>query len=800
VNKAAFFPWRPCGRWILLHPAFITAALVTLYLLVCPPEPRILPDDSPGPVDLAGYIRTLPEIREDHVYFEVTPIESSLRGEPFETHGRVGVWVRSSLAEPADYFDPPLRVAERVVLRTHLTAPTHYLVPGVTDARRQAFARGRYFRASLKSPALLDRLGPELGAFPQLLRWTGSYLEQFRGYCRASLDPLTASWVEALVLSLGSSLPPEEWQRAAETGLIHLFVVSGLHVSVILGTCHLLLRRLGPVGPLLSVAGVWAYIALLGFPPPATRAAAMISLGYAARQLGVGSGGLNGLGVAAILVIGMHPAVAGSRSFHFTFAGVTALLLLAAPAVRAAAALLGGVRDAGSDRLTTGQDSNSVRRRWLRFQVEARLCFIPELLRFLKWTTRPLLYLSGLALASGSIFVFLFPLTLHHTNYATYLSAAANLIVLPFFTLFLPAAFALLALHPLPPAGLLCPLLDQMALLFDRMLHLAETLPGTWSAAHPDFPETLLYYTLLLLLLWRLTGPRRLLVVALPVLLVLLITTASPPEDRNGTLTITLLDVGQGDAIHVAYPDGSDAFFDIGGSRFEAVNHLLARRVIARYLWSRRVRGLDFVVLSHPESDHSGTLPFLARAVPINSILCFDPPGIIAAPVVQLQAGLQFIHGRTAHTVLYPDIDNAPRDSPNDRSLVLLLEFGDFSFLFTGDAGTDVERRLADQIRPITILKIAHHGSLTSSSIRFLRAVQPVAAVISAGRRNPFGHPHPRVLERLEREGVPAFSTASLGSLRISTDGRQVGLSRFAGEERFEELLAFTLPRALPAD
>jgi len=144
---------------------------------------------------------------------------------------------------------------------------------------------------------------------------------------------------------------------------------------------------------------------------------------------------------------------------------------------------------------------------------------------------------------------------------------------------------------------------------------------------------------------------------------------------------------------------------------------------------------------------------------------------------------MHFTLGGVEHRVIHPSPNDKSLDS-NDQSLVVEIRFGAFSALLTGDVSAAVERTIRDRLNPVDVLKVAHHGSRTSTSADLLKAVRPRIALISAGRRNAFGHPHPTVLSRLSQADVSTFSTAEWGTLRVRTDGETWSLLRYSRETK----------------
>ncbi len=250
----------------------------------------------------------------------------------------------------------------------------------------------------------------------------------------------------------------------------------------------------------------------------------------------------------------------------------------------------------------------------------------------------------------------------------------------------------------------------------------------------------------------------------------------SPPHK---TLQVTVLDVGQGESIHLRYPNGKHALIDTGGSwgRASGSSQFVGERLVAPYLWKQGCRQLAYVLLTHPHTDHVQGYEFLKQAFRIEELLYSDPGrSYFTSPHRQLAAGDTFVLGGVHHRVLHPSPPQLDADSKldaNDRSVVLLLRYGQFSMLFTGDITTTVERQLARHLPAVTVLKAAHHGSSSSSSDVFLKVVQPTVALISAGRKNAFGHPAPSTLARFRDSRIIVLSTSRWGSLRIETDGEQ---------------------------
>jgi competence protein ComEC len=216
-------------------------------------------------------------------------------------------------------------------------------------------------------------------------------------------------------------------------------------------------------------------------------------------------------------------------------------------------------------------------------------------------------------------------------------------------------------------------------------------------------------------------------------------------------------------------------------------------RRVAPELWRQGVRRLDALVVSHAHPDHAGGVPFLLRAFDVDAswegpAALRDPAwqrldtALVAAGVrrIAMARGARFDWDGASLSVLGPPPPRAPPlRVRNQDSLVVDVQFGEVHILLTGDVTGDAERAL--RLPRAEVVKVPHHGSRTSSSPFFTRATRPRLAVVSSGARNPFGHPHPEVLERYRAQGALVERTDRDGSVHVATDGRRVWV-RVSGE------------------
>lgn len=260
-------------------------------------------------------------------------------------------------------------------------------------------------------------------------------------------------------------------------------------------------------------------------------------------------------------------------------------------------------------------------------------------------------------------------------------------------------------------------------------------------------------------------------------------------EWMNKELKVWVFDVGQADAIFIETPEGEQILVDAGSN-----GSILTKLGQVMLPWDRII---DAVIVTHPHADHEGGLPEVLARYKVGTIYETGVLGYydLQQAVRELAEGqgteIRLVSegilppsygaygggmGRGPMTIeiLAPDtnLQNKKIDNLNEASIVLLLTYGETSILLTGDAPIDEESQIFDDLsEPIDVLKIAHHGSVTSTSGNFLETVLPRYVIISVGDDNDYGHPHPATLERLRLRGIEIFRTDLDGDILITSTG-----------------------------
>jgi competence protein ComEC len=600
--------------------------------------------------------------------------------------------------------------------------------------------------------------------------------------------------MQALLIGQSFQLQRVWTEAYRSTGTFHALVISGTHVAILAAFFLFLLRLCfvpESVAMLVTVLAAWLYAMMTGWMAPCTRAAAGLTLFLIASFFYRERRPLNLLAAVALGFLVADPEQLFDASFQLTFLAVAFLGAFATPLIAATSMpLAAGLRDLSAK----SRDLHLVPR-VAQFRIEMRLLI--ETLRLpaalVTGPLRVLFFAYEITLISAVIQLGLaLPIVVYFHRLGLS-GLSANTFVVPLMGLVLPVGF----LAVFTGWHWLAKLAGVLLTLSQKVVFYHAGIEPNWRIPTPPLWLGVAFsLALIVAAVWR----TRWGAAFVAVLLGLLVWHPFAPEVHPGELELTMIDVGQGDSLFVVFPDGNRMLLDGGG--IPGFGHVVRSKmdigedVVAPYLWDRGIRTVDIVALSHAHEDHSGGLPSLIAdfhprevwtgATPESPEWAAVRDKAIAmhAKIVPLHAPAEFAFGGAKVEVLAPTLDYLPLDEPkNDDSLVLRVTFGERSLLLTGDVERPIEREMLSngEVRPTDVLKVAHHGSRTSSTEQFLGAVHPAFALISAGFENSYGHPHPLVLDRLREHHVGILRTDRNGLITIRTDGHRLRVETHAG-------------------
>jgi competence protein ComEC len=606
---------------------------------------------------------------------------------------------------------PPLAVGQRIGVQARLERPLGFRDPGVFDAAARLARDGIHVTGSASATRVVP-LEPPAPPWPARVR--GRALAAFAEW----LPPASAGLLGGLVLGQRTALPVDVQDAFRRAGIFHVLAVSGFNVALLAGAVWTLARAAGGgrrTAAAGGIAAVLGFAAVVGLEPSVVRATVMAVLVLVGVLLDREPSVTNGLALAALAILLARPEDLLDPGFQLSFAATAGIV--AAPMPRGA--------------------------------------------------------LAGALAVSLAAQLAVLPVTLVHFNQLSTVGIVANLAAVPLAgaatVLGLVAALAA-ATSDLAAAavfGAVWPLL----LLLRGVAALAAGVPGAVVYLPAPGAAAVAAYAAALALglaAWHRRGERRargaLAALATAALACAAVLAARPVLTRgDGRLHVTVLDVGQGDAIVVETPDGRAVVVDAGPGgpwRLDA-----GERAVAPFLWNRGVLALHAALTTHADVDHAGGMAALRRRFAVTET--WDET-----------TGPRHVGG-ALFTPLAADVAAGTR---NDRATMLRVELGLASVLLASDVEAAGERALLDAGVPLaaTVLKVGHHGAATSSTAPFLAAVAPSVGVVSVGARNPYGHPDAGALARLAAAGARVYRTDRDGAVLVETDGRTLDVTRWS--------------------
>jgi len=730
-----------------------------------------------GIVEIQGMVAEEPDIRDKYCLLTFFASEIIVNGEKEEVSGTALIRVPRY---PIYHYGDVLKITGG------LETPHQF-----EDFDYESYLARQRIYSIIYYPAVevLDR-----GQGLKPLQWIYSLRERLSASLARALPEPQGSLAQAILLGLRGNIPDSIYEAFSRTGTAHLLAISGLHISIIIAMFLsfgiLVFGRRRSIYIWLTLVLIWLYALLAGMHPPIIRATIMGSLFLIAEYLGRQRSAIIALAFAAAVMVGIQPHLLWSVSFQLSFLAMAGLVLLypyfQAWGRKGVASLFGArekIADAGN-MITDGFAATL-----------AAIVAVGPLIAYnfgvVSLVALPATFFSLPALPFIIVTSALVAFTGLLASLAAQILGWLAWLFLSYLV-FLVQGFDALPYSSLEVAtvptwhiwGYYAILAGVIAFLNHRkqLADFSSRLTSGIKKVAEGIPKPRLVFSTKWLIL-------PLLVVAILVWSVALTT----PDDK---LHVSFLDVGQGDAILIQTPNGQDILID-GGPDPQKISLELSKKLP---FWDRTI---DLMVCTQPQADHiTGLVEVLHRyevkqvlepGVPYDSDIYQEWLRLVEDKGIEYnvaQAGQEIDLGNGIKiAVLNPPVtlyEGTSHDVDNN-GVVLKLSWDKVSFLFTADIREEVEFELIGQRANLrsTVLKVAHHGSKTSTTAQFLAAVDPEVAVISVGADNPFGHPSSEVVERLmDRLGEDnVYRTDEDGTIEFITDGERLWLRSTRSEE-----------------
>jgi competence protein ComEC len=668
----------------------------------------------------------------------------------------------------------PLRPGEKIRFPARLRTFRSFRNPGHYDYEKSMTFAGFTCAAAVNDGRYIVPMGP--GKLPYFQEFIERLQAPVRTFFRESVDHQNAVLFRALILGERQGIDHNLREKFNRSGLGHLLAVSGLHIGLVAWAAFFIFKwglsrsyslilaiDIRKWSAFLTCFPVIGYTLLAGCRVPSQRAMIMVLAYLISLILGKEKEVWSTLSLAGLVILFLDPGAIFTPSFQLSFVAVTGILWLT-PSI---------LNKVGHNKQAPTEN-----------HAFARSVFT---------------YAIGLAAVSASAIYFLLPLTTYYFHRIPLVSIPANLTTIPILGLWIL------------PLGLLSvlalPLSSQLADFFlkcgtwglDVMMEIIRfwsslSWASIWSFT-PNFFEISLFYAFTFFAFF--SRRRRWARLGLAAMVFLIIIDGAFWVHRvgfNRDLEVIFLDVGKGNAALISFPGGEKMMIDGGG--FSSNHFDVGKMVIAPFLWHRKIRTIDYLVLSHPQADHMNGLRFIAETFhpkefwysgdPVETpsykdlMRTLEENNISIKLPEQLQEEIR-INGSEIE-VLYPEPATKMGVMPskgkelNNRSMVLRISYAGTSILFPGDLEEMGEKRLLDRAGnrvKSDILLSPHHGSRTSSSEPFLEMVAPKVCVISSSEDRFGRFPHPSVLKRLAQMECESICISSSGAVtvRVASEG-----------------------------
>ncbi len=795
---------------------------------------------SGSPVEVEGVLLGRPEPSVDGSFLTLKTAVLRYRGSDKTVSGNVRIFLPQALNLGSEISN--LKYGSRIRAACNLEREDEYLNPGVLPKREMLDRLGIDATCSLKSGLLVEHIADESVFLP--LAWVYGQRAVLIDDLRNGLSKPAAGVMIASLLGDKYFLDKDTADLFRDGGTFHILVISGLHITFIGGLLLVFLRwftrnRWLQFGITTSI--LWGYTLAVGADVPVVRAAIMFTVllfGYAIYRRGTL---LNSLGLCGLVLLVWRPSELLDPSFQLTFVSVAAIVAIAYP-------LIEHLRSIGNWSPSAATPFPPNVPNWLRrfcetiywnkakWSVESkRQIWSANIFKSPYFAGRVgdaiqkiLRYIFEGLVISLIVQICMLPLSVVYFHRVSVASILLNLWVSVFIAVESFAAVigalvghisTLLAMPFFAVAEVMNWLMLSVPKLFSMMDWASFRLPAYTETGRIVYG---IYFLPLIFLAfavvrWKpydlkpgsiLAGRRFLvpLIAATVILTAIIVFHPFSVAKPDGRVHIDFLDVGQGDAALITFPDGKTLLVDGGGrfdyrkndddaEPFERDTRGIGESVVSEVLWAKGYSRIDAILATHADADHIQGLTDVAKNFRIGTATFArtpsDDPDLIAlneilirrrVPTEIVARGDRLNFGDVMVEVIYPEAsEDQDSVSDNNHSIVLRITYGSRTFLLTGDIERQAEMELLNSGFPLNadLIKVPHHGSRTSSMAPFVDAVTAKYAIISIGRRSAFGHPHNDVVERWKAAGATVMTTGERGMISVSTDGNAIDIITF---------------------
>jgi len=734
-----------------------------------------------GPLNISGQVIESPEIRNKKLTFVLLAETVENDGKVIPVSGKISVKVLNSI--------PGISIGDKVYFKSGIRSVRNFNNPGGFDFKRYMAFNGVSGTAYVAGDKIRVEQNEENIEWKRLIE---NARKKFALLIENSAPSGEAGVLKALVIGDQNSISPEIREDFNRTGTSHILSISGLHVGIVATVSFLFFNKLLSYfhlflwnawtrkgAAILSLLPVIIYGLLAGMSPSTQRAVIMVSVFLMSFFVEREQDAINTLAVAAMLVLTVHPPSLFLISFQLSFLSVYFIIL--------------GVNHT---LYRKNKESNAEEGWRLRLQRKIAAFFLVSFFATI-----------------GTL-----PVVMYYFNQVSLVGIAANCVAVPLIG-FAVVSAGLLSFFIYPVSSLVSVWLIKASSLIlgvslEFIKYFAKLPFAAIKTVTPSFFEIAWYYLLLGTVFAILQGTDgknerkrdgsvfERIKLRGPFIVIVLLIIAGYADiwywlDKRflqEDLKVTVIDVGQGTSTLLELPGGYNVIVDGGGFSDNEIFDV-GEKITAPFLWRNKIKSVDTLVLSHPDSDHLNGLLYIAENFNVKEIWsngeAEDSFGykrlveIIKEKNIKMEDFNELRKNRVINgimfNILYPEAGFKEKKEKwrkgDNSSLVLKAVFGSKSFLFTGDIKTkgeyDLVKTSGNSLKS-TVLVVPHHGSKSSSTDVFIDTVDPEIAIISVGWKNRYKFPAPEVLERYKSRRCRILRTDENGAVMMSTDGKSL--------------------------